>query len=136
MDIMFTAVPPIEPQVAGEVGGDWQATDAFMRRYAAPLDGGRWAVIDKEVYVEDNRTDQAFEGERGRWLTVATSYTVCTDRSDPGGSELLADVHRERVTDGYGLRSTDVRLFCAGLSEDSWHWPQRLAWMLTTEQEN
>lgn len=68
---------------AGDVGGDVQVGEAFGARWARRLDGGLWAVVTRSYYPA--------ELHGARYLECDTEYLVCTDLSDPGGTEQWSD---------------------------------------------
>ncbi|MEU5258985.1 hypothetical protein [Amycolatopsis sp. NPDC021455] len=70
----------------GDVGGDVQTGDSHMRRFAAQLDGCHWAVVD--VYTYLGTADVM--GNGGPVLWRQDEYTICTDPSRPGDTEVMA----------------------------------------------
>lgn len=66
---------------AGDIGGDFQATEAYGIRYTRP--DRPEAVVDVAAYGE-TRGDHYV-------VTTQTEMTLCEDPKDPGGTETWAD---------------------------------------------
>jgi hypothetical protein len=128
----FVEQEPIGPQVAGDVGGDYQSTEAFSRRFAARLADGTYAMITLNVFGEYGQCDRSgpkpIDGMYG--IMTMTEYMIVTDVISPGSTEL----HGENAYDDSTLQSTEVtddqaRAVCAALPGPT-VWPARLAWQL------
>lgn len=77
----------------GDVGGDNQVTDAANRRFVAKLPEGNFAVIDVYAFGTSEEMEEGAYAQRD--VTEMTFYTVCTDPTDPGSTEVYSDVTYE-----------------------------------------
>ena len=91
-----------EPAVSTGIdwGGDVQVGDAFDARWTRSLDDGLTAMVSRTYYaiVPDQ------PGPRVREMERCDEYLVCTDPSDPGGTEEWAEYRYRQV---YGYSPTD-----------------------------
>lgn len=101
----WTECEPLGPTDAGDVGGDAQISDAFMRRWSKPAPGGFWAVVDVTAYVEKN--DESTSMQR------IIDLLVCADPSDPWGTELWSDVYEWDYVPRAEMTSEGARKACA-----------------------
>jgi hypothetical protein len=81
--------------VTGDCGGDVQASEAYNMRWTQPLPDGNTAVITRSFYAAVEYDDEDRTGPRH--LTQQTEYLVCTDPTDPGGTEVWSDYRDERL---------------------------------------
>lgn len=88
--VRYTEVDPAGPHVSGDVGGDNQISEAWGRRFYRELPDGEYAVIDVDFYVEQEGDKE--DGGTRLAITRQMHFTRCTDLSDPGSSEVYADV--------------------------------------------
>lgn len=132
--LTFVEIEPAGPVPAGDVGGDYQSTEAYSRRFAAPLADGTYAVITisvfGELYDEDQRELRKPAGPYV--LTSQTEYAIMisSDLSDPRIEEILSCLEYGNVGVVDQPATDDAaRAACAALSVPS-AWPARLAWQL------
>lgn len=100
-DLTWTEDPVGLMEDAGDIGGDVQAGPAFERRFVlGPVTGGdltepQYLVVDVAAYASEWPTfvelGKDREGAEYGW-DEQTQVTVCTDPSDPGGTEVWADI--------------------------------------------
>ena len=74
---------------AGDVGGDVQVSDAWEARWQRQLPDGHTARVTRAYYVAADQVDGTADGPVH--LECQTEYLVCTDVSDPGGTEVWGD---------------------------------------------
>lgn len=78
----------------GAVGGDWQASEAWNMRFlpCEEPDDGLHALVDENWYAE--RVDDPKDSDKvlGYQVTCQTTLTICTDTTDPGGTEEWTDI--------------------------------------------
>lgn len=83
---VFTEVEPLGPTDQGAPGGPGQLSTAYGRRFTRLLTDGQYhGVVDIECYTinggpDDDRPEPV--------LTMLMSFTICTDPTDPGGTEV------------------------------------------------
>lgn len=77
---------------AGDVGGDLQAGPSFSRRFIFGPVEGHYMVIEEYAYAEELDVDEDDERHGGFGASEMTMFTICTDLTDVGGSEIAADV--------------------------------------------
>lgn len=128
----FVEQEPVGTRVAGDVGGDYQHTEAFSRWFAAPLADGTYAVITAYVFGErrlcDRCTGTSSHDMYG--ITTMTEYMIVTNPANPGGTELHADVEYDDVAfQATEVTNDQARAACAALPVPTL-WPARLAWQL------
>lgn len=86
----------------GNVGGDIQAGPAWSVRYVR--DDMPGSLITETVYAVDWKNATRPERGHNYAYQIQTEFLVCTDPSDPGGTEVWSDVHYEdSYLDGYML---------------------------------
>lgn len=127
--LTFTEAAPLGPHPAGDVGGDYQVSEAWSRRWTAPWGDGTYAVIDVSFYIEDDTNSESLNpmAKLGPMLTRMTDYHLCTDLDDPGGSEVAAWNEYDSIRMPDGLPPEDqadyvLRLFCAAVDRDEIVW--------------
>ncbi len=86
--------------VAGDVGGDVQASEAYDARWTRDLRDGLTAMVTRTCYaiVPDS------PGPRVREMEEETEYLACSDPADPGNSEWSEYIYRPV----YGFSPTDL----------------------------
>lgn len=118
----------LEPAVmtAGDVGGDWQISEAYSARWALPLDPNldaaarldgdpTWAVIDCAYYGAAASDDDVVGGyvpEHGH-VRVVYSFVLCTDRDHAFDTDVISpvDVDVDVDTDVDGdVDTSDLRI--------------------------
>jgi hypothetical protein len=79
-----------EPAVAsaGDVGGDYQVSDAFSARWSTLLPDGTFGVVTRSFYESS---------WHGGGLECSTEYLCCYDAQEPGGTEIWSDGRTEQV---------------------------------------
>jgi hypothetical protein len=105
----------VEP--GGDVGGDWQATEAFSVRYTRADRPG--AVVDVTFYGEDPGDG------KGLRVTAMTETTLCTDVRDPGGTETWSDAMYRSESQRY---RTDREAERAARNAAERHQPSEIRW--------
>lgn len=85
-------------QLGGDVGGDIQAGDSFSIRYRRSDLPGSMVTITAYPVGYENCPDEFV-------VQTQTEYLVCTDPSDPGGTEVWSDVN---YSDGYEVYDTSA----------------------------
>jgi hypothetical protein len=133
ISLAFTEVAPLGPQPAGGVGGDYQSTEAYSRRFAAPLADGTYAMITINVFGEFYDADQReLRKPAGpHVLTSLTEYMVTTDTADLSVSLIGGDLVYARINVGVlnsPVTDGQAHAACAALPVPAW--PERLAWQL------
>jgi len=77
----------------GDIGGDYQVTEAWEARWS--LDGAGLRLITVYAYGEVLPADRAAYDEGVHpellCLTAQVEYLICSDPNDPGGSETFSD---------------------------------------------
>lgn len=77
----------------GDVGGDYQVTDAWSARWS--LDGDPQRIITVYTYGEvgpdDHDTYDDGKMPDRLFITAQAEYLICTDPADPGGTEVFSD---------------------------------------------
>lgn len=68
----------------GQPGGDLQTSEAYSVRWTRPIENGLYAFVTRYYYV-------AAEDGGSTRIEEQTEYLVCTDPSEPGGTEQTAD---------------------------------------------
>lgn len=69
--------PPTAP--AGDIGGDYQVSDAWSARWSRDLGNGTFAVVTRSYYLTS---------WHGGGLECQTEYLVCHDPLEPGSTEV------------------------------------------------
>jgi hypothetical protein len=125
MELKFRERTPTTPQPAGDVGGDYQSTDAYERSWFAELSSGKFALVTVVFFGYDDTAEVA-EGE-GRFLQRQTEFMVCDDITDPGSDWGNSDYRYERVDVGT-LVPTEEHAYvaCAALRTEDIRWPIRV----------
>ncbi len=87
--------------VAGDTGGDIQASEAYDARWTRPIGDGLTAMVSRSYYaiLPDGL------GPRVRELEEQTEYLACSDPADPGGTEDWREYVYRPV---YGFSPTDL----------------------------
>lgn len=110
-DGRWRELAPFGPQIAGDVGGDDQVSEAHSRRFARQHADGSWSVYDTTYYVvrRDGQT----------YIERQTGYCQCSDPHDPGSTETWADYRFGRLT---GTTEADAIVHCAAVTTDEITW--------------
>lgn len=96
---VYAEAEPFGPTDTAQPGGDAQLSTAYSRRFTRKITGSdEHAVVDVECYVVDtnpmgepNATIVTEANEIRPVLTQVTTFTICTDPSDPGSTEIQSD---------------------------------------------
>ena len=113
----------------GDVGGDYQAGEAWSVRLASPEVYG--ALITVYVFAEALTVNHGHGDERSGVyrVTVMTEYLTCTDTGDPGGTETWSDYRYDNNADplayGSAAEADDAALKLARVYADT---PHRFSW--------
>jgi hypothetical protein len=131
-----------EPAVSagGDVGGDYQAGEAWSVRLTSPDVHG--ALITVYVFAEALRVNRGHgevaSGEYG--VMVMTEYLTCTDMDDPGGTETWSDYKYDNTADPLaypiGADADTAARALAGLyarHPERFSWWDGKPWQLPTE---
>jgi hypothetical protein len=87
---VYTEAEPLGPTDAGDAGGPAQMSTAYVRRFIRPLDDGvHFCAVDVECMVV-NANDGDPDAPERLVLSQSFGWTVCTDPTDPTGSEVRA----------------------------------------------
>lgn len=109
-----------EPRRNGTPGGDYEVSDAWNVRLFN--DAMPTAVADVDYYVEQTRDGQgevpAGPAEYG--VAGMISYTVCTDRGDPGSTETWADIRYDNDADPLGYEDIEKADKAARFQAERW----------------
>lgn len=133
MELTFKEATPRGPQPAGDVGGDYQTSEAYSRRFIAPLADGTYASVTAYFYVEDVSTIDPPHKDGSIVLSRQIEYTVCTDPGDVGGTEINSDVRYVTLERGTRMTDADARKACRRLKLSDVSWPSDLERMLPAE---
>jgi hypothetical protein len=106
---------PGVPLPEGDVGGDYQVSEALGRRWWLRCPDGLWAMYGVAWYVSDD-TDQVDEPVGPR-LERQVELLVCPDIQDPG-SESWAD-YRYEVEEGWAAEEASVVLAVRDFDPDA-----------------
>lgn len=131
MELTFKEAAPRGPQPAGDVGGDYQTSEAYSRRFVAPLPDGTYASVTAYFYVEDVSTIDPPHADGSIVLSRQIEYTVCTDPGDVGGTEMNSDVRYVTLERGTRMTDADARKACRRFEMSDW--PSDLEHMLPAE---
>ena len=101
-DGRWRQVAPCEAMAGNDVGGDWQDSEAYTRRFAQRLGDDEWAVVEVSFYVSKDPEKNA----SGRRLQRQNTYTICSDLRDIGGSEVWSG---SKYTEPWGFEPTQRR---------------------------
>lgn len=113
-DGRWREVMPGEPMVAGDVGGEAQASEAYCRRFAMRLADGMWAVVTHTYYVA---REPGGHPHHTRYLVRDEEFLQCRDLRDPGGTEVWSNRGADPLThldayrfgeDGFGLAAHEA----------------------------
>jgi len=109
-----------EPRRNGTPGGDYQVADAWNVRLLNDAIPG--AVVDVDYFAERSQQDQSeVPSEPAEYgVTSMISYTVCTDRDDPGGTETWAGIRYDYEADPLGYDDTEKADKAARFQAERW----------------
>lgn len=115
---------------AGAVGGDRQASEAWGARYLPEdePDDGLHALIEENWYAE--RVDDPKDSDKvlGYQVSCQTLFQICTDPSDPGGTEVWANYvydNMSQIYDTVGQAEAVAKHEAESSSSDDFGWDGR-----------
>lgn len=119
----YTEVGPEGPAKAGDVGGDYQSSEAWSRRFSALLPNHLYAVITVSFYIEELPPEIAErDGREQRSLTVHYDYDLCGSPGDPSGTGVWSDSSTRPVEWTGDLTEETPREACERFSPTSLTW--------------
>jgi hypothetical protein len=71
--------------------GDAQHEEDITRTYVHQAADGTWKIVN-DCYAVMSATD---DGEGPYWVDSCIEFLRCTDRNDPGGTELESDIQHD-----------------------------------------
>jgi hypothetical protein len=95
-------------------GGDVQVSNAWHRRFVRRAADGTWQVVT--VYFYRAADDNSVHDWGPVWLEEQREYLVCTDLTDPGGSEITSEYRHIPHHPG------DPRAACEAFTFDQIDW--------------
>ncbi|MFC4859278.1 hypothetical protein [Actinophytocola glycyrrhizae] len=125
----YTEATPLGPSPSGDVAGAAQLSTAWGRRFTADLGDGRWDVCDVDVFVvnADHHADHNEASKPPRpVIKLRVAHTLCTDPTDPTGTELDTAPVDSRVLPGDDATDDLAHAWCAAFDSatvdvPSWH---------------
>lgn len=124
----YTEATPLGPSPSGDVAGAAQLSTAWGRRFIAALGDGRWDVCDVDVFVVDADHYEDDKPQRPV-IELRVAHTLCTDPTDPTGTELDTTQVDSRELPGDNATDELARAWCAAFDPakvDVPGWPRDL----------
>lgn len=121
----YTEAAPFGPSPSGDVAGAAQLSTAWGRRFVADLGGGLWDVCDIDVFVVDADHNEEVKLRRPV-IELRVAHTLCSDPTDPTGTELDTMPVDSRQLPGDDATDDLARAWCAAFDPatvdvPSWH---------------
>lgn len=121
--------PPVSQ--AGDVAGH-QISDAYGARWVTRLTDGTFALITRTYYIAHNTDDASgYHTSDGSafnrqvpYVEREDEYLVCTDLSDPGGTEITSEIVYVEVPSGNPLDEDPKSLALNAASPQPGEWSQ------------
>lgn len=110
-----------EDEAANQVGDGWSRR-FWATAPADDQDSELYAMVDVAFYVDRFDSTRGLIAHVPVQITCESSYILCTDRTDPEGTERWGDTHYTTVTEEGPFTSERARELCAAFTPGQIRW--------------